>query len=62
MVFFTQSILFWLIKKEKSDLELIKRGNIVGVYDGTKDTDIKDLIDDVKVLMAEYKRPKKDEK
>ena len=37
-------------------------GNIVGVYDGTKDTDIKDLIDDVKVLMAEYKRPKKDEK
>ena len=29
------------------------------VYDGTKDLDIKHLIEDIKVLMAEYKKPKK---
>ena len=34
--------------------------NPVGVYDGTNDAQMKDLINDVKVLMAEYKRPTKE--
>ena len=60
---FFHSEYFVLVDKEgKIRSGVDKEGNIVGVYDGTKDTDIKDLIDDVKVLMAEYKRPKKDEK
>ena len=29
-------------------------------YDGTNEIHMKNLIDDVKVLMAEYKKPKKD--
>ncbi len=29
-------------------------GNIIGVYDGTSKTQVNDLIDDIKVLMAEY--------
>ena len=59
---FFHSEYFVLVDKEgKIRSGIDKEGNIVGVYDGTKDTDIKDLIDDVKVLMAEYKRPKKDE-
>ncbi len=37
-----------------------KQGNVLGVYDGTKEFQMKDLINDVKVLMAEYKVPKKD--
>ena len=36
--------------------------NISVVSELKNDDDIKDLINDVKVLMAEYKRPKKDEK
>ena len=60
---FFHSEYFVLVDKEgKIRSGVDKEGNIVGVYDGTKDTDIKDLINDVKVLMAEYKRPKKDEK
>ena len=34
--------------------------NVVGVYDGTNEIHIKNLVNDIKVLMAEYKRPKKD--
>ena len=34
--------------------------NPVGVYDGTNEAQMKDLINDVKVLMAEYKRPTKE--
>jgi hypothetical protein len=30
------------------------------VYDGTNDAQMKDLVNDVKVLMAEYKRPTKE--
>ena len=29
-------------------------GNIIGVYDGTNAQHIRDLIDDIKVLIAEY--------
>jgi hypothetical protein len=36
-----------------------KSGNVVGVYDGTNEAQMKDLIKDVKVLMAEYHRPPK---
>ena len=38
-----------------------QQGNVVGVYDGTKDLDIKDLANDIKVLMAEYNKPMKNE-
>jgi len=31
-----------------------EQGNIIGVYDGTEAQDIRDLIDDIKVLIAEY--------
>lgn len=34
-----------------------KNNNVVGVYDGTNDAQMKDLISDIKVLLAEYKRP-----
>lgn len=41
-----------------------EQGNIIGVYDGTEAQDIRDLIDDIKVLIAEYnlelKKNKKD--
>ena len=36
-------------------------GSIEYVYDGTNEVQMKALIDDVKVLMAEYKRPKKED-
>ena len=36
-----------------------RNGEYVGAYDGTNDAQIKDLISDVKVLLAEYKRPTK---
>ena len=39
-----------------------KNNNTVGVYDGTNDAQMKDLISDIKVLLAEYKRPTKDKK
>lgn len=42
-----------------------EQGNVIGVYDGTNAQHIRDLIDDIKVLMAEYnlelKRNKKEE-
>ena len=57
---FLHSEYFVLIDKEgrvRSGID--KRGQVVGVYDGTNDAQMKDLVNDIKVLMAEYKRPKK---
>ena len=57
---FLHSEYFVLIDKEgrvRSGTD--KSGNVVGVYDGTNEAQIKDLIKDVKVLMAEYHRPPK---
>ena len=54
---------FVLIDKEgrvRSGID--KSGNVLGVYDGTNDAQMKDLVNDVKVLMAEYKRPKRTKK
>jgi len=39
-----------------------KYGNAVGAYDGTNEVQMKDLINDINVLMAEYKRPLKNDK
>jgi protein SCO1/2 len=39
-----------------------KNGNAVGAYDGTNEVQMKDLINDINVLMAEYKRPLKNDK
>ena len=58
---FLHSEYFVLIDKEgrvRSGIDQHK--NVVGVYDGTNDVQMKDLINDVKVLLAEYKRPTKD--
>ncbi len=58
---FLHSEYFVLIDKQgrvRSGID--SKGNVVGVYDGTKDTDIKDLVNDIKVLMASYNRPTKD--
>jgi len=60
---FLHSEYFVLIDKQgrvRSGID--KNGNAVGAYDGTNEAQIKDLINDVKVLMAEYKKPKKDDK
>lgn len=60
---FLHSEYFILIDKQgrvRSGID--KNGNAVGAYDGTNEAQIKDLINDVKVLMAEYKKPKKDDK
>jgi len=57
---FLHSEYFVLIDKEgrvRSGID--KSGNVLGVYDGTNDAQMKDLVNDVKVLMAEYKRPKR---
>lgn len=57
---FLHSEYFVLVDKEgriRSGID--KNGNVVGVYDGTNEAQLRDLINDVKVLMAEYKRPKK---
>ena len=57
---FLHSEYFVLIDKEgrvRSGID--KKGNVLGVYDGTRDSHMKDLVNDIKVLMAEYKRPKK---
>ena len=59
---FLHSEYFILIDKEgrvRSGSD--KNGNVLGVYDGTNEARMKDLINDIKVLMAEYKRPTKDE-
>ena len=58
---FLHSEYFVLIDKEgriRSGFD--KQKNVVGVYDGTNDAQMKDLVNDVKVLMAEYKRPTKE--
>ena len=71
MIFFLQEtkniglgiLYFVLIDKEgrvRSGID--KAGNVLGVYDGTNDAQMKDLVNDVKVLMAEYKRPKRTKK
>ena len=55
---FLHSEYFVLVDKEgriRSGID--KNGNVVGVYDGTNEVQLRDLINDVKVLMAEYKRP-----
>ena len=58
---FLHSEYFILVDKEGRVRSGIDReGNVVGVYDGTNDAQMKDLINDVKVLMAEYKRPTKE--
>ena len=60
---FLHSEYFILIDKQgrvRSGID--KNGNAVGAYDGTNEAQIKDLINDIKVLMAEYKKPKKDDK
>jgi protein SCO1/2 len=57
---FLHSEYFILIDKQgrvRSGIDQLN--NVVGVYDGTNDAQMKDLINDVKVLMAEYKRPTK---
>ena len=60
---FLHSELFVLIDKQgriRSGID--KYGNAVGAYDGTNEVQMKDLINDINVLMAEYKRPLKDAK
>ena len=57
---FLHSEYFVLVDKEgriRSGID--KNGHFLGVYDGTNEAQLRDLINDVKVLMAEYKRPKK---
>ena len=58
---FLHSEYFVIIDKEgrvRSGID--KNNNVVGVYDGTNDAQMKDLISDIKVLLAEYKRPTKE--
>ena len=60
---FLHSEYFILIDKQgrvRSGID--KNGNAVGAYDGTNEVQMKDLINDINVLMAEYKRPLKDAK
>lgn len=57
---FLHSEYFVIVDKEgrvRSGID--KNNNVVGVYDGTNDAQMKDLISDIKVLLAEYKRPTK---
>tara|TARA_B100000214_G_scaffold142884_1_gene102237 strand:- start:2785 stop:3489 length:705 start_codon:yes stop_codon:yes gene_type:complete len=57
---FLHSEYFVIVDKEgrvRSGVD--KNNNVVGVYDGTNEAHMKDLISDVKVLLAEYKRPVK---
>ena len=58
---FLHSEYFVLVDKEGRVRSGVDRNNnVVGVYDGTNDAQMKDLINDVKVLLAEYKRPIKE--
>lgn len=60
---FLHSEYFILIDKQgrvRSGIDI--NGNVVGAYDGTNEAQMKDLINDINVLMAEYKRPLKDAK
>ena len=57
---FIHSEYFVLIDKEGRIRSGIDRNkNIRGAYDGTNEIHMKDLINDIKVLMAEYKKPRK---
>ena len=56
---FLHSEYFVLVDKEGRVRSGIDKNNNVVVYDGTNEAQMKDLVNDVKVLMAEYKRPKK---
>ena len=57
---FLHSEYFILIDKEgKIRSGKDKFDNTIGAYDGTNEIHMKNLIDDVKVLMAEYKKPKR---
>jgi len=54
---FLHSEYFVLIDKEgkvRSGIDI--NGNPYGAYDGTNDADIKTLVKDIRVLMAEYKK------
>jgi len=60
---FIHSEYFVLIDKQgriRSGID--KNGNVVGAYDGTSEVQMKDLISDINVLMAEYKKPLKNDK
>ena len=60
---FLHSEYFILIDKQgrvRSGIDL--NGNVIGAYDGTSEVQMKDLINDINVLMAEYKRPLKNAK
>ena len=60
---FLHSEYFILIDKQgrvRSGID--NNGNAVGAYDGTNEVQMKDLINDINVLMAEYKRPLKNDK
>jgi len=60
---FLHSEYFILIDKQgrvRSGID--ENGNAVGAYDGTSEVQMKDLINDINVLMAEYKRPLKNDK
>ena len=60
---FLHSEYFILIDKQgrvRSGID--KNGNAVGAYDGTNEVQMKDLINDINVLMAEYKKPLKNDK
>ena len=60
---FLHSEYFILIDKQGRVRSGIDRnGNAVGAYDGTNEVQMKDLINDINVLMAEYKRPLKNDK
>ena len=60
---FLHSEYFILIdKKGRVRSGIDKNGNAVGAYDGTNEVQMKDLINDINVLMAEYKRPLKNDK
>ncbi len=55
---FIHSEYFVLIDKEGRIRSGIDRNkNIRGAYDGTNEIHMKDLVNDIKVLMAEYKKP-----
>ncbi len=58
---FLHSEQFFLIDKEgRIRAGKDKNDNVMGAYDGTNEIHMKNLIDDVKVLMAEYQKPIKD--
>ena len=57
--FFHSQALILVDKEGRIRSGIDKENNPVGFYDGRNELQMKDLIDDIKVLMAEYKKPKK---